>query len=376
MKKIIIFLLVFVMVPSVVYAQDFDFNLEDYENQLASYDLSVFEKTLDNNTKSILKDLNIDNFSVENIANLSLNDFFMILKNLIAGKIELPLKAGFEILVFILLSSFIQTFKNSVDNSLENFYSTLSGLVLIIILVSKLSVSLAVANSTINLCADFVYAFVPVFGLILVSSGGIVTAGSTNTFLLLLSQALSFISSTIFLPLINCFLAIGTCSSLNAEYKLSGVTQSMKTIIIKIVSVVCALFVSILSIKTAVSAKADAMGLRSIRFAINSVVPIIGPSISEGLLSIQSYSSLIKTSVGVVGVIAIAFVFLPSIIEITLWRFVLTACYTVSNLFNDRCVSDLLGIFKDTFLLVNVLLILSMLTTVISFGLLIATKTG
>lgn len=72
------------------------------------------------------------------------------------------------------------------------------------------------------------------------------------------------------------------------------------------------MFVSFLSFKTAVASRADAIGLRSVRFIINSVVPVIGSSISEGLLSIQSYSSLIKTSVGAVGIAAIASIFLPA----------------------------------------------------------------
>ena len=128
------------------------------------------------------------------------------------------------------------------------------------------------------------------------------------------------------------------------------------------------------SIKTAVASRADAIGLRSVRFAINSVVPVIGGAISEGLLSIQAYSSLIKSSVGVAGIAAVALVFLPAIIEVAFWRLFLNICSVVSQIFSDRSVTCVLKAFSDSLLVMNVILILSMVTTVISIGILIAAR--
>jgi stage III sporulation protein AE len=105
-------------------------------------------------------------------------------------------------------------------------------------------------------------------------------------------------------------------------------------------------------------------------------VPIIGGTISEGLLSIQSYSALIRSSVGVVGIIAVALVFLPSIFEIVIWRFCLSICGIIADIFCDKSVNLILNAFRDTLLILNVILILSMMTTIISIGILIAAKTA
>ncbi len=217
--------------------------------------------------------------------------------------------------------------------------------------------TLSLACTAISVCADFVFAFVPVFCIIVAASGNTVAAFSTNTMLLSLAQTLNYISKNIFVPLTNCFLAIGICSGLRSE-----------------LSMAAAFFVSVLSIKTAVASRADAIGLRSIRFAINSVVPVIGSAISEGLLSIQSYSSLIRSSVGVVGIIAVALVFMPAIIEVVLWRFFLSLSSLVSDVFGDKSVSLVIKAFADAMLIMNVILILSMVTTIISIGILIAAK--
>lgn len=133
---------------------------------------------------------------------------------------------------------------------------------------------------------------------------------------------------------------------------------------------------SVLSVKTAVAAKADMLGIRSIRFAVNSVVPVIGSSISEGLLSIQAYSSLIKSSVGIVGIVAVVLVFLPAIVETAVWRISLSFCSVLSDVFGDKSVSSVLNAFREALLLANVIVILSMVTTVISIGILVAAGGG
>lgn len=118
------------------------------------------------------------------------------------------------------------------------------------------------------------------------------------------------------------------------------------------------------------------LGLRSLRLVINSVVPVVGGALSEGLISIQSYSSLIKSSVGVVGIAAIVLVFLPAVLETALWRAVLTLLQTVGDVFGDSNVSAVVGVFRDALLIVNAVLIVSALTAVISFGVLIAAHTS
>lgn len=373
MKKTVIFLcalLLFLLIPVSSYSMDY--SEEEYNKTLSSYDLSSFEKELDADTYKMLDELGILDFSYESITGLSFNDIVDLLKSLFQKKAELPIKSSVTVLVFILLSAFLQSLKAESDDSVNMIYSTATALLVSTVVLVKLTSTVSLASMAISVASNFVYAFIPVFCSIVVASGGITTGFSTNTTLLILAQGLSFISSNVFMPIVNCYLALGVTSSLRYELNLDKLLSSVKKIITTCISFVSGVFVSVLSVKTAVAGRADMLGLRSIRFAINSVVPVIGSSISEGLLSIQAYSSLIKSSVGIVGIMAVVLVFLPSIIEIVLWRISLTLCVIVSDVFGDKSVSAVLNAFLNTLLLINVILILSMVTTVISFGILIA----
>lgn len=373
MKKTVIFLcalLLFLLIPVSSYSMDY--SEEEYNKTLSSYDLSSFEKELDADTYKMLDELGVLDFSYESITGLSFNDIVDLLKSLFHKKAELPIKSSVTVLVFILLSAFLQSLKAESDDSVNMIYSTATALLVATVVLVKLTSTVSLASMAISVASNFVYAFIPVFCSIVVASGGITTGFSTNTTLLILAQGLSFISSNVFMPIVNCYLALGVTSSLRYELNLDKLLSSVKKIITTCISFVSGVFVSVLSVKTAVAGRADMLGLRSIRFAINSVVPVIGSSISEGLLSIQAYSSLIKSSVGIVGVMAVVLVFLPSIVEVVLWRISLTLCVIVSDVFGDKSVSAVLNAFLNTLLLINVILILSMVTTVISFGILIA----
>lgn len=373
MKKAAVFLcalLLFLLIPVSSYSMDY--SEEEYNKTLSSYDLSSFEKELDADTYKMLDELGVLDFSYESITGLSFNDIVGLLKSLFQKKAELPIKSSVTVLIFILLSAFLQSLKAESDDSVNMIYSTATALLVATVVLVKLTSTVSLASMAISVASNFVYAFIPVFCSIVVASGGITTGFSTNTTLLILAQGLSFISSNVFMPIVNCYLALGVTSSLRYELNLDKLLSSVKKIITTCISFVSGVFVSVLSVKTAVAGRADMLGLRSIRFAINSVVPVIGSSISEGLLSIQAYSSLIKSSVGIVGVMSVVLVFLPSIIEVVLWRISLTLCVIVSDIFGDKSVSAVLNAFLNTLLLINVILILSMVTTVISFGILIA----
>lgn len=378
MKRIFGFLLALIMtisIPLFAFAEDKEeFDEKKYNECLSNYDLSCFEE-LDSDTYNLLQSLGLTDFDYNTIVNFSFRDFFNTLKDSVKGSAETPIKSCLMIFIFIVFSSLFQSFKATLNNDdMSSLYSTASALIIAVVLAMKMKGTISLACTTISVCADFIYAFVPVFCVIVATSGNTITAFSTNSLLLFLAQTLNYISKNVFIPLSNCFLAIGICSGIRSELNLRSFIAVMKRYITSAISVCSATFVTILSIKTAVSARADVLGLRSMRFAINTVVPVIGGAISEGLLSIQTYSSLIRSSVGVVGIIAVALVFLPAIIEVALWRLFLSLTSVVSDVFGDSSVSFVLRSFCDAMLIMNVILILSMVTTIISIGILVAAK--
>lgn len=369
MKRFLITLILILAIPFCAPADE----LQEYSQYIESFDLSAFDE-LNSETKEFLEALEINDFNYEKLADLSFDEIVSYIFDIIIERIKAPLSSAVVIIAYIILSSFFSTLSNELEGSISSIYSTVCALVISIFLFYKMTDCIDLSYQTIKLCSDFAFAFFPAFCVIVATSGSTITSFSVNTTLLILAQGLNYVAELFFVPITNCFLALGICSGVRSELNLSGAISMLKRVITTGISTLSAVFVSILSVKTAVASKADAIGLRSIRFAINSVVPVIGSSISEGLLSIQSYSSLIKTSVGVVGIIAVVSIFLPAIIEVNLWRLVLSISGVTAEIFGDNSTHKTLTAFKDALLIIDVLLILTMVTTIISIGILVASK--
>lgn len=368
MKRFLLCLLIFISLPIVAFSAE-----NYYQDYLNCFDLTFVDE-LSDDTSDYLESLGLADFDYQSITNLSIENILKVIQNIFKLKINDSVKTASIVLIFVLLSALFKSLSDDAS-SLSALFSTISAVAIAIVLLSKIGVVIDESVSSLSVASNFIFAFIPTFCAIIAVGGGAATSLSTNTSLLLLSQGLSFVSSNVFTPIINSFLAISVCSSIRSEINLSSFLSTVKRIITSAISFISAMFVSILSIKTSVSARSDILGIRSVRFVINTIVPVIGSSISEGLLSIQSYSSLIKSSVGIIGIISVSLVFIPSIIDVVIWRMTLSICSIASDLFCDNSVSSLLNAFKDTLLLINVVLILSLVTTIISIGILIASRT-
>lgn len=79
------------------------------------------------------------------------------------------------------------------------------------------------------------------------------TSFSVNGSLLLFSQALNFISSNVFLPIVNSFMGISVCSSIRRDLNMGSIVSALRNLITKAISALSAIFVSYLSLKTAVA---------------------------------------------------------------------------------------------------------------------------
>lgn len=379
MKKSVILILFLFLALSVpvraMGAETQQIEQDTYSKYLDQYDVDSIYDSVPQDALDLLDELGMQDFDFENILDLTPQKLWHVLQSVAEGRFEGPLTACAGMILLILFSAFLQSLKTTVKSDmLSNVFSVACSVIIAVILSVEISDAISLASSTIKMCADFIYGFVPVFGILVAVSGGITASFSTNALLLGLAQFLNFLSGNLFVPVISCYLALGLSNGIRPELHLTAIASAVKKYISAAVSLAATGFVSILSIKTAVASRADALGLRSARFAINSVVPVIGSAISEGLLSIQSYSSLIKSTVGIVGIVVIVLIFLPALLEILIWKFFLSVSSIASEMFEDRSVLAVLQAFQGALLLMLIVLILSLVTTVISFGILIAVK--
>ena len=98
-------------------------------------------------------------------------------------------------------------------------------------------------------------------------------------------------------------LAVTLVSAINPSLDLGSLAESVKKLVIWLLGIVMTLFTGLLSIQSFAGAAADNLSARAVKFAASSFIPVIGGSVSEAYSAVKGSIGVIRTSVGVIGVI-------------------------------------------------------------------------
>ena len=134
------------------------------------------------------------------------------------------------------------------------------------------------------------------------------------------------------------------------------------------------LFITMLSLKGILSASADTVAVRGVRFMIGNLIPVVGGAISDAYTSITGTLILVKNTAAVFGVIAVTIINLPVVAECLCWIFGLNMLAILSDMFSQDKASSLLRSVSSVVTLLLVSLIFIVVVFVLSVGLVMVIK--
>ena len=104
---------------------------------------------------------------------------------------------------------------------------------------------------------------------------------------------------------------------------------------------------------------------------VGSAVPIVGGALSEGVTSVLASAGLIRNTVGVFGIFAIACTVLPSVMQLFLWYFALSVGGAVSEALGQNRMKSVLQGIGGVLSVTNVFLIFTAYVLIISTGIIL-----
>ncbi len=334
MKKLLLIILIsLILVPS-VSAEETDL----YKDQLQ---LSGANELNDYVPESA-KDFWDNSFNLENpdwVNSLSGENAFLHIWSFIKSGAKAPFKIFGIILALIILTAIIQ---NAVGNEINSTVTFATVAAIALVLLSPIYSLITASVDALKGCALFMTAFVPVFAAVIAASGKALTSASMSGILLMAANFVTYISSFAVIPLMTGHLSLSVASSVSPLLQSSNLADSLKKASLWLMGFISTVFVGILSIQTAVNASADSLTMKTAKFIVGSTVPVAGGVLSEALGTVTASLSLLKSSVGIWGVLICALTFLPIIIELLLWRLSLFGLSFFSETFSLSKVTSLL----------------------------------
>ena len=190
------------------------------------------------------------------------------------------------------------------------------------------------------------------------------------------AQAAAQTAGNVIMPLCGAFSAFGVSASLSPELKLTKLAEMIKKLAIGVLSFAAAAFSAVLGLKSLLAGSADTLTSKGIKLALSFAVPIVGGALSDAYSSIIGSVTLLKSTVGVFGVIAVVLMDLPVILQLTARILLLKLLGVLSSSMGDDASGEVLETLSSALTVINAAIIFTAALFIISTGIVISVKAG
>lgn len=359
----ILMLLTLCAVPSTAAEQGGDV-------EAAQNTASQIYEAVDGDTRKALEALGLEHADYQSMLKLSPRAVVEELVRLVTGKMAEPLQTVGLVCAFLALQAVLSSFLRE-KNSLQTAFSLLSALWVTVLLLQSVTKSLTAAFSAIKLSADFMLVYIPGFAGVVAMSGKPLTSAAYSGVMVGVSNLFSEVQVYVFLPLIQVFFLFHLLAALQEDRAWDGVTAFLKKTVQIVLGFCATVFTGLLSIKGALAASGDSVAVRGVKMLVGSAVPIIGSALGDAYTSVLGSIGLIKNTIGVFGILIIALVTVPAILDLFLWYIGVSFCAAAAGALGQPQIKRLLDGVASTVSLVNTLVIFTAFLWIISTGIIL-----
>ena len=372
MKKllsVLIVLSVFLSFSIVAFAK------EDFTAELnKEYSEKIFS-SLSDEAKEIFDSSGIELNDAQSLIDLSPKDIISFFLNCVKGKILSPTKNISVILIMLCAVSICFTYIEDDIKSKKYLNMILS--IIIFFIISKSIISLIRAScATLNTVTSLMNILLPILAGLIAASGNALLAFSLNSTTIYLSNIITYFTNKILSSFTVYYFVLSVSCATFTSIDISRLCNSIKNAVLKILGLISSFFISFLSLKGLLANSIDTLSLKGSKLLISNIIPVIGSNISEAYSTVFYSLSLLKSSVGLIGIIAVLSISLPMIIEISLYNFSFFVCENIAVILNLENLPKLFEAICSVLKILNLIIIFSSVVLIISIGIMIRMRGG
>lgn len=255
-----------------------------------------------------------------------------------------------SILVMTLLSSTVNTLNSalgtgmSANASFFTFFTVVSGLAL-----TCFFKTLTYATEVMGYMTDFMSKLSPV---LIVTLFACCKPASAAAFEPVLTAAVVIVSEVItkcLVPLITFSAVLSVAGNVGDRNGISGFVKIVKSATKWIMALVITVFTGINAIYGFATPALDAVGTRTLKFAVGSLVPIVGGFLSDTLDTVTASGAVVKNAVGASGIVMLSIICLPPIIKLGIMQMMFKLISAITEPIADRRISGMLWDIGEAF---------------------------
>lgn len=309
---------------------------EDISELAEDYNVSSAADGLDYGAAEFLAENGITPDNADGITDLTPQTVIAYMWEKLKHSAVGPLRIFGVMISVIILSAAGGAAADAVSGGSEKIYRIVTVLIAVSVIIPPLEKCFLSAADTLEKGGDFMLCYVPVFAGICTAAGNVTAAVSYNMIVLLLAEAAVRLVSELIMPVISVCMAMNIIDAINPSFSLSSLTGLLKKWTTLFLGFVMTIFSGLLSIQSIVGVSADTIGIKAAKFLVSNFVPVVGGAVADAYTTMRSGLGLLRGAAGAFGIIALAVMLLPPIIEIGCMYFAMTAGEAIAEMFGAK----------------------------------------
>lgn len=259
------------------------------------------------------------------------------------GEVKLFSMQAAAILLMALLSSTIGALNSALGENEGGkaaffiFFSIISGMTL-----SCFSTALSYGTEVIKSMTAFMDKFTPVLIITLFTCCKSVSAAAFEPVLSAAIYVVSLVVEKCLIPLMMFSAVLAVAGNVGDRTQISGFIKIVKSVTKWLMAFVITLFTGINAIYGFSASAMDAIGAKTVKFAVGSLVPVVGGFLSDTLDTVVGSAQLLKNAVGVSGIIIMCIICITPIIKIGIMQMMLKLCAAAAEPITDSRITGMI----------------------------------
>ena len=195
--------------------------------------------------------------------------------------------------------------------------------------------------------SDYGRLLLPVLAAAVAAQGGVTTSAALYTGTAVFDAILCSMISGVLTPLIYIYLCLSVANCAVGEDPLQQIRNLIKWLMTWGLKIILYVFTGYISITGVISGATAAAALKAAKLTISGAVPVVGGILSDASEAILVSAGLVKSAVGVYGLLALIAIVIGPFLRIGVQYLLLKLTAAVSGVFSDKKTVTLIQDFSS-----------------------------
>lgn len=268
------------------------------------------------------------------------------------GVVKKAARSGVILLMIVLLASLAEGMDLPGTGGALRPSRIAAALAITAVAVSDADTLIGLGREVIEQMELFSKVLLPTITAAAAAAGAPGGAAARQLAAMLFSDVLLSLINRLLLPLVYVYIAACTAHAAVGNDGLKRIASTLKWTVTSILTAVLLAFVGYLSVSGAIAGSADAVTVKTAKFAVSNMVPVVGGILSDAAETVLAGAGILKNSVGVFGMLVIIAMCLIPFLQLGIHYLTYKIAAAMSATVSDSCVAGLIDAIGGAFGLV------------------------